>query len=138
MGQFPFDMSNMFHPSVALTSRRLDRKPRLIAVFTMLLALSVLMGPIVHAMETVQWAGSHAVEAMDPDHFDGDGDQVPSDFEKGYTHHHAHCHGHQIGEPAGNCGPIGYAHPRREALAFGVAEVMVSASIDPALRPPIA
>lgn len=121
-----------------MAARRRSQKSRFTAIFAMLLALSVLMGPTAHAMETVQWAGSHAVEVMDPDHFDGDGDQVPSDFEKGYAHHHAHCHGHQIGQPAGNCGPIGYAHVRREAMPIGTAEVMVSAPIDPALRPPIA
>ncbi|MBW6528499.1 hypothetical protein KZ813_16775 [Sphingomonas sp. RHCKR7] len=33
-------------------------------------------------------------------HAAGDGDEVPSDSDKGYPHHHSSCHGHEIGQPA--------------------------------------
>lgn len=33
-------------------------------------------------------------------HAEGDSDEVPSDTDKAYPHHHNFCHGHEIGEPA--------------------------------------
>ena len=32
-------------------------------------------------------------------HVDGDGDQVPADADRSYPHHHASCHGHDVGTP---------------------------------------
>ena len=68
-------------------------------------------------------------------HADNDGDQVPSDSDKGAPHHHAACHGHSV-----------TATPTSPSLSpIVVARVIPSGSylarlarstIDPALEPP--
>ncbi|KQR81371.1 hypothetical protein [Sphingomonas sp. Leaf343] len=54
------------------------------------------------------WAGmAHAAEAGGVEmsttemsaHAPGDGDEVPADADKGYPHHHASCHEHQVNTP---------------------------------------
>ncbi|EQB29699.1 hypothetical protein [Sphingobium ummariense] len=55
------------------------------------------------------WASmAHAAEAAGGSiagleftlHAPGDGDEVPADSDSGIPHHHANCHGHDVGTPA--------------------------------------
>ncbi len=54
------------------------------------------------------WAGmTHAAEASGVEtgrtemaaHAPGDGDEVPADADRGYPHHHASCHEHNVDTP---------------------------------------
>ena len=88
---------------------------------------------VAHATEI---AGS--VEASSSEmfaHVDGDGDQVPADADKGYPHHHASCHGHDVGTLLSGrmTAPVKIAD-----TTFGVRVFPASASHDgeQALRPP--
>lgn len=98
----------------------------------LMLVLTVWSG-VAHATEI---AGS--VEASFSEmfaHVDGDGDQVPADADKGYPHHHASCHGHDVGTPLSSRMTV----PMRIAENnFGVRTfpAIVSHDGEQALRPP--
>ena len=103
-------------------------------VGTLMLVVMLWAGTMAHAAEAMQCT---EVSADTAGHFDGDGDEVPADPEKGVPHHHAGCHGHHVGlaadAAASKAAPASTRSPdlRREATASGC---------DPgtALRPPIA
>ena len=70
---------------------------KLLPFFACLMLVLTSWSGVAHATEI---AGS--VEASSSEmfaHVDGDGDQVPADADKGYPHHHASCHGHDVGTP---------------------------------------
>jgi len=98
-------------------------------------ALSFVIGSVSHATEPVRCLST--TEAMQFGHSTGDRDQVPSDSEKGYAHHHGGCHGHQFGEPAATKAP----QPALVTSTVGVLDAVslfTSATTNPGLRPPIA
>jgi hypothetical protein len=98
-----------------------------------LVALSMVLGSAASAMEPGDCLDK--VEAARSGHANGDGDQVPADFEKAYPHHHGASHDHQIGEPARSAAltiPLLRFEERR-------AEAMSTVTLpgpDPGLRPP--
>ncbi|MDH7640268.1 hypothetical protein QGN17_16140 [Sphingomonas sp. MAHUQ-71] len=109
---------------------------RLLAIFlSLFLAVNLAYGTVAHAMEPAVSMDNSVAFAMG--HTPGDADQVPADSDKGYPHHHAGCHGHQIGEPARD-----YASP----VACVVKVTLMPAANDkvapvrstPENRPPIA
>lgn len=62
----------------------------------LMLVLTGLSG-MAHAAEAV--GGSMAGIEFTA-HAPGDGDEVPTDSDNGLPHHHASCHGHDVGTPA--------------------------------------
>jgi hypothetical protein len=97
--------------------------------------LSLVFGSVSHATEPVRCLST--TEATELGHSTGDRDQVPSDSEKGFAHHHGGCHGHQVGEPTATK----TVHPSLVTSTVGVldaADRQTSAPTDPGLRPPIA
>ncbi|WBO24665.1 hypothetical protein PBT88_15270 [Sphingomonas abietis] len=63
-----------------------------------LLAISASGQATAHARES--FAPIETTQAADSGHWAGDGDEVPADADKGYPHHHASCHDHNVGFPA--------------------------------------
>lgn len=95
--------------------------------------LSLGSGSVAHAMEPI--ACIDAGTAAETGHADGDGDQVPSDSDKGYPHHHGGCHGHHVATETAKAEPAQLheagAHMRpTDGLA------LAASTGDPALRPP--
>lgn len=104
--------------------------------FAVLLAgLSFVGSSVVHATEPVRCIDIQ--QAVQLGHASGDGDQVPSDAEKGYAHHHGGCHGHQIGEPH-RVETVAESPSEANLNIPVLAGVSPSAPTDPGTRPPIA
>lgn len=107
---------------------------RLIVLFACLAVfLSLGTGSIAHAMEPIVCID--AVTAAETGHADGDGDQVPSDSDKGYPHHHGGCHGHHVATATAKSDPVqldDQDSPVRPSDALALA----ASAADPALRPP--
>lgn len=100
----------------------------------LMLALMLWTSGLAQAAEPVVCVPS-AVEA--PGHFDGDGDETPSDREPGVAHHHAGCSGHQIAAPAEL--PQMIPAPSSANAPRALSEARLSGHIpDRQLRPPIA
>jgi hypothetical protein len=110
------------------------RMYRLFAFFGCLaLVLSLGLGSAAHASESMGYVEISAAGLVA--HSVGDSDELPADADKAYPHHHADCHGHQLGVPATSeavvtinavgVQPFPWIDRRR---ARGI--------IDPALRPP--
>lgn len=107
------------------------------------LSLSFIASTAAHAMEPLPVGVLEAAGCLDTKvayalgHFDGDGDQVPSDTTKGYPHHHGGCHDHQLAQPARETVASSlYLKPSR--LDIGEFIGRPAADRDPAHRPPIA
>lgn len=68
-------------------------------------------------------------------HAPGDADQVPSDGDKGYPHHHGGCHGDHVAAPvkATSAACLG---DLRLAPIFASHSMRPLSTADPALRPP--
>jgi hypothetical protein len=68
-------------------------------------------------------------------HAPGDADQVPSDGDKGYPHHHGGCHGDHVAAPVKVVNTAVTCDPR---LAPNLASHSMRplSTADPALRPP--
>ena len=100
----------------------------------MMLVLMLWAGGVAHAAERVDCIPATTEAAG---HYDGDGDQIPSDREQGAAHHHTGCSGHHLAAPARVadaplCSSAGArAFPRNEAGP-------PSRGPDNLLRPPIA
>ena len=110
-------------------------KRALTLLLAAILTLTMGVGTVAHAMEPV--ISFDNVAAAEMGHTPGDADQVPADSDKGYPHHHAECHGHQIGEPERACAsPIVF----RSTLRIPPAEFarLAPTPISPENRPPIA
>jgi hypothetical protein len=107
---------------------------RLLAlVLCFLLASTLGLGLVAHASEPVTCGQTSA--ALSIDHADGDGDQVPADSEKGYSHHHGGCHGHHVGVPI-TSDPMRHSADRRVQRVWWDHDRTAGATADPALRPP--
>lgn len=100
----------------------------------LMLVLMVWTGGLAHAAEQIECI---PVTSEAAGHFEGDGDQLPSDPDQSVAHHHAGCSGHQVaaasGSPALSFAPSARTAPHawREAGAPG-------REPDTHLRPPIA
>ncbi len=109
---------------------------RVLLIFAALyVSLSLTGGSIAHAMEPISCVDSATAASMG--HSNGDGDQVPSDANKGFTHHHGGCHSHQVCDAVkSEVLPIAFGMDNPSPL-FGF-QYLPLATADPALRPPIA
>jgi len=95
----------------------------------------------------VLWTGTsaHAAEAMEcaevttsaSGHFEGDGDEVPSDSGQATPHHHSACHGHCIAMPSG-LEPADQHAADRGYIAAVVTDLRLGTGPSTAIRPPIA
>lgn len=100
----------------------------------LVLAVSLLAGGMAHAAERFDCIPAAAEAAG---HYDGDGDQVPSDPQQGVPHHHAGCSGHQLAAPCDT--PDLVIGLSAATLPFAWREAGVPArGPDRLLRPPIA
>lgn len=101
---------------------------------SLMLAVMLWTSTTAHAAEAF---GCIEVTAESFGHFEGDGDQVPSDSDKATPHHHGGCHGHHVGVAAdAECAETmitDHMGPR-PATSNGPP----SPHPDPTLRPPIA
>lgn len=102
-------------------------------VLTVLLASSLGWGTIAHASEGPRCIEASSTEALE--HASGDGDQVPSDSDKDFPHHHNSCHGHHIGVTVTS--DVSHAVIMSgKSLIQVEQDHLASASPDTALRPP--
>lgn len=103
-------------------------------VGSLMLVLMLWTGGLARAAETAACIPATTESAG---HYEGDGDQRPSDRDQGAAHHHASCSGHQVAAPAEAVTP-GPASPQKTLPdgreAFGLAGRVP----DHQLRPPIA
>lgn len=107
----------------------------LLILVALVVGLSLTWGSVAHSREPVTCVESTTAEALG--HSTGDDDQVPSDSDKGYAHHHGGCQGHQVCD-AVNDGALGL---RAIAVTPEVGPWLTfvpSSPADPSLRPPIA
>ncbi|MBB3589592.1 MULTISPECIES: hypothetical protein [unclassified Sphingomonas] len=68
-------------------------------------------------------------------HTPGDADQVPSDGDKGYPHHHGGCHGDHVAAPV-KIANAAVTRDLRLAPVFAGRSMLPLSTADPALRPP--
>lgn len=68
-------------------------------------------------------------------HTPGDADQVPSDGDKGYPHHHGGCHGDHVAAPVKLASTV-LTRDLRLAPVSARRSVLPLSTADPALRPP--
>ncbi len=68
-------------------------------------------------------------------HTPGDADQVPSDGDKGYPHHHGGCHGDHVAAPFKGTTTV-VARDLRLAPISASGAMRPLSTADPALRPP--
>ncbi len=103
-------------------------------VGALMLLLMLWTGGLAHAAEQASCIPATAESAG---HFEGDGDEAPSDSGQGTMHHHTGCSGHQIAASAE--GP-GVSLPRfSKSLRFPRRQAgLHSHDPDGQLRPPIA
>ena len=82
-------------------------------------------------------ASSHEarVDEVALGHVPGDADQVPSDSDKGYPHHHGGCHGAHVAAPVKAINTA-LTHDLRLAPIFASHSMRPLSTADPALRPP--
>lgn len=105
---------------------------RFIVLFACLF-LSLGTGSVAHAMEPI--ACIDAGTAAETGHADGDGDQVPSDDDKDYPHHHASCHGHHLAMATAKADSP-QRHDAGTLIRPSDAPRLATTPADPALRPP--
>ena len=103
-------------------------------VGTLMLVVLVWTSTAAHAAEAF---GCAEISADSIGHFDGDGDQVPADADKGVPHHHGGCSGHHVGVPA-TLDAVQPATGEEAAPGGGAKWGLPSLEPDRALRPPIA
>ncbi|WP_299110096.1 hypothetical protein [uncultured Bradyrhizobium sp.] len=68
-------------------------------------------------------------------HSPGDADEVPSDSDKGYPHHHGGCHGDHVAAPV-KISNAALTRDLRLAPPFASHSMRPLSTADPALRPP--
>ncbi|MHA3795602.1 hypothetical protein ACX0MU_28435 (plasmid) [Rhizorhabdus wittichii] len=97
--------------------------------------LSLSTGAIAHAMEPIGCIDNTTAASLG--HSSGDGDQVPSDADKGYAHHHGGCHGHQVCDTVREA-PVALYDVKAAAQNPANVAIIPADTADPSLRPPIA
>lgn len=95
----------------------------------------------------VLWTGTaaHAAEALDcsdvtvgsAGHYEGDGDEVPSDSDTATPHHHSVCHGHCMLMPLDG-DSVAFDNENGSGMAAAPYDLSGGSGPDTALRPPIA
>ncbi len=109
---------------------------RIILILTALFtSLSLTTGSIAHALEPIGCIDNTTAASLG--HSNGDGDQVPSDADKGYAHHHGGCHGHQVCDAVAEA-PIAGSDLNADQQAPARVAFLPADTADPSLRPPIA
>lgn len=98
-----------------------------------LLMLAVLVGSPLHANELEVCIPADAQVAG---HFDGDGDQTPSDANEHATHHHGGCSGHQFASV--NLNHRAYEATLTRHRISRDDNMLFDAALENLLRPPIA
>jgi hypothetical protein len=107
---------------------------RLLAFFGCLaIVLSLAMGSVAHARESAGYVEISAQGIVT--HSAGDSDELPADADKAYPHHHADCHGHQVGVATDYDTLVMMAASRVRPLSWD-GRRLARGTIDPALRPP--
>lgn len=101
---------------------------------TLLLSMMLWTATASHAAEAL---GCSDVLAGAVEHYEGDGDQVPSDGDKVVPHHHSPCHGHCVGFAAA-LGDVIQLERSGSIHAPPVRTRSGELATHPALRPPIA
>ena len=107
----------------------------LLAIFACFCILSVTTGAIAHAAEPIVCLD--ATEASLMGHSSGDADQVPSDTDKGFPHHHGGCHSHHVCDAVSDqtvLSVLGASNTHGRSASA----VVTATAHNPALRPPIA
>lgn len=99
-----------------------------------MLVLMLWTGGMAHAAERFTCI---PVSAEDTGHFDGDGDQVPSDSQEGVSHHHMGCSGHHVTAPD-HAPEITFARSTEPLPLVRHGAGASSLEPDRQLRPPIA
>lgn len=102
------------------------------------IALSLGTTATAHVMERPDVSvSSHktGVNEVAVGHAPGDADQVPSDSDKGYPHHHGGCHGDHVAAPI-KATNTALTHDLRLAPIFASHSMRPLSTADPALRPP--
>jgi hypothetical protein len=111
---------------------------RLLNILACLLAFSLATTATAHVLEQPDVsASSHEarVDEVAPGHVAGDADQVPSDSDKGYPHHHGGCHGDHVAAPI-KITTTALTPDLRLAPIFSSHSLRPLSTADPALRPP--
>lgn len=107
---------------------------RLLAFFGCLaIVLSLGMGSAAHACESVGYVEISTAGLVA--HSAGDSDELPADADKAYPHHHADCHGHQLGVAASSEPLAAITTTNVRPLTWN-SRRLARGMIDPALRPP--
>jgi len=105
---------------------------RLLPLLACLMLMLTTMSGMAHAADV---AGGSITGVELSAHTDGDSDEVPSDSDKGYPHHHTVCHGHEVGKPMQAGAAWAYIAPGMQAVASLIAPLNGTAgTVD--LRPP--
>ena len=102
---------------------------------SLMLVVMLWTGNVAHAAEAF---GCVEVSAETLGHFDGDGDERPTDPDKGVPHHHGGgCHGHHNAVAGDDADPA--VADRRAILLDRSPDTLLAGRAPPAaLRPPIA
>ncbi len=120
-----------------MTSRLISRKgtvamQRLLSLFLVLIASSLVMSATVHAREL---PGVTTIECSGAVHEDGDADQSQGDSDKAMPHHHGTCHSSAMQIPSTDELPPSLDGARMSPQA-GADQVLASSTVAPGLRPP--
>ncbi len=107
---------------------------RLLRLFLMLIASSLVISATVHAREL---PGPVMIECSGTVHADGDADQSQGDADAAIPHHHGTCHGQAMQIPRGDEVPTSLGLAGLRGIAADDRE-LPSSTADPALRPPAA
>ena len=107
---------------------------RLLALVLCFLLASILgLSSVAHASEPVTCLETSAASSLDRG--SDEGNQLPTDSEKGYPHHHGGCHGHHVGVPI-TSDPMRHSADLRVQRVWWDHDRTAGATADPALRPP--
>ncbi|OYZ08033.1 MAG: hypothetical protein B7Y36_18145 [Novosphingobium sp. 28-62-57] len=111
---------------------------RLLIILACLVVLSLGTTATAHVLERPEVSVLSSVTGVDevaPGHVPGDADQVPSDGDKGYPHHHGGCHGDHVAAPV-KASNAALMRDQRLAPIVASHSMRPLSTADPALRPP--
>jgi len=126
------------YPDIGVAATEPSVRRLLTILACMMLVFSLGTTATAHALERPDVTVS-AVEApgeqVSVGHTPGDADQVPSDGDKGYPHHHGGCHGDHVAAPFKATTTVVTRDFRLAPISASGAMRPLSTA-DPALRPP--
>lgn len=111
---------------------------RLLNILACMVVLSLGTTATAHVLERPEVSvvsSTTGVEEAAPGHAPGDADQVPSDGDKGYPHHHGGCHGDHVAAPV-KASNAALMRDQRFAPIVASHSMRPLSTADPALRPP--